>query len=238
MRVESRLLEICCCLVEMSKVVLLLLPSPWMYLEMSHAKHHCHCHLAPMLTCWGCVTNSDSDTGSDNQWVTSRRIPCAILQLHLSLLSINTAAPHAFGCAGSRDEASSPSATLTWSEAACRVTRAPLVCTCRSNGLPVYNFCVAIDDALMGITHVLRAEEHLPNTLRQVHRAATTCTHRPERRQQGMLHCWDNDTRHTACCAHAFSLYLTRIYHFGQHLASQLYDNNMSSSTPWPWPCL
>lgn len=37
----------------------------------------------------------------------------------------------------------------------------------RSNGLPVYNFCVAIDDALMGITHVLRAEEHLTNTLRQ-----------------------------------------------------------------------
>ena len=38
----------------------------------------------------------------------------------------------------------------------------------RSNGLPVYNFCVAIDDALMRITHVIRAEEHLPNTLRQV----------------------------------------------------------------------
>jgi len=38
----------------------------------------------------------------------------------------------------------------------------------RSNGMPVYNFCVAIDDALMGITNVIRAEEHLPNTLRQV----------------------------------------------------------------------
>ena len=38
----------------------------------------------------------------------------------------------------------------------------------RSNGLPVYNFCVAADDALMKITHVIRAEEHLPNTLRQV----------------------------------------------------------------------
>ena len=38
----------------------------------------------------------------------------------------------------------------------------------RSNGQPVYNFCVAIDDATMGITHVLRAEEHLPNTLRQM----------------------------------------------------------------------
>ena len=35
------------------------------------------------------------------------------------------------------------------------------------NGMPVYNFCVAVDDATMGITHVLRAEEHLPNTLRQ-----------------------------------------------------------------------
>ena len=38
----------------------------------------------------------------------------------------------------------------------------------RSNGLPVYNFCVAADDALMKVTHVIRAEEHLPNTLRQV----------------------------------------------------------------------
>uniref|UniRef100_A0A0C9RI24 glutamate--tRNA ligase n=1 Tax=Wollemia nobilis TaxID=56998 RepID=A0A0C9RI24_9CONI len=37
----------------------------------------------------------------------------------------------------------------------------------RSNGQPVYNFCVAVDDATMGISHVLRAEEHLPNTLRQ-----------------------------------------------------------------------
>uniref|UniRef100_A0A0G4HU32 glutamate--tRNA ligase n=1 Tax=Chromera velia CCMP2878 TaxID=1169474 RepID=A0A0G4HU32_9ALVE len=38
----------------------------------------------------------------------------------------------------------------------------------RSNGMPVYNFCVAVDDALMGITHVLRAEEHLTNTVKQL----------------------------------------------------------------------
>ncbi|MDX9731332.1 MAG: glutamate--tRNA ligase, partial [Bdellovibrionales bacterium] len=38
----------------------------------------------------------------------------------------------------------------------------------RSNGMPVYNFCCAIDDALMKITHVFRAEEHLSNTLRQL----------------------------------------------------------------------
>ena len=38
----------------------------------------------------------------------------------------------------------------------------------RSDGMPVYNFCCVIDDALMRITHVLRAEEHLSNTLRQM----------------------------------------------------------------------
>lgn len=37
----------------------------------------------------------------------------------------------------------------------------------RSNGIPVYNFCVAVDDALMGISTVVRAEEHLTNTVRQ-----------------------------------------------------------------------
>ena len=38
----------------------------------------------------------------------------------------------------------------------------------RADGSPVYNFCCAIDDCNMQITHVLRGEEHLPNTLRQV----------------------------------------------------------------------
>ena len=38
----------------------------------------------------------------------------------------------------------------------------------RSGGMPVYNFCCVIDDALMKVTHVLRAEEHLSNTLRQL----------------------------------------------------------------------
>ncbi|MCB0351320.1 MAG: glutamate--tRNA ligase [Bdellovibrionales bacterium] len=38
----------------------------------------------------------------------------------------------------------------------------------RSGGMPVYNFCCVIDDALMQMTHVFRAEEHLSNTLRQM----------------------------------------------------------------------
>lgn len=38
----------------------------------------------------------------------------------------------------------------------------------RSSGMPVYNFCVVVDDADMKITHVVRAEEHLTNTHRQL----------------------------------------------------------------------
>src|SRR5262245_40063865 len=40
--------------------------------------------------------------------------------------------------------------------------------TLRSNGLPTYNFACAVDDHLMKISHVIRGEEHLPNTLRQI----------------------------------------------------------------------
>lgn len=38
----------------------------------------------------------------------------------------------------------------------------------RSNGYPTYNFSVVVDDALMGITHVIRGDDHLNNTPRQV----------------------------------------------------------------------
>ena len=38
----------------------------------------------------------------------------------------------------------------------------------RSDGYPTYNFCVVVDDRDMEITHVIRAEEHLTNTHRQV----------------------------------------------------------------------
>lgn len=38
----------------------------------------------------------------------------------------------------------------------------------RSSGLPTYNFACVVDDASMKITHVLRGEEHLSNTPRQV----------------------------------------------------------------------
>lgn len=38
----------------------------------------------------------------------------------------------------------------------------------RANGASAFFFCNAIDDALMGITHVLRGEDHLANTPRQI----------------------------------------------------------------------
>lgn len=38
----------------------------------------------------------------------------------------------------------------------------------KSDGIPTYNYAVVIDDITMGITHVIRANEHLVNTPRQV----------------------------------------------------------------------
>jgi nondiscriminating glutamyl-tRNA synthetase len=38
----------------------------------------------------------------------------------------------------------------------------------RSDGVPAYNFVVVVDDALMGITHVIRGEDHISNTPRQL----------------------------------------------------------------------
>lgn len=38
----------------------------------------------------------------------------------------------------------------------------------KSNGIPTYNFAVVVDDHIMEITHVLRGEEHLSNTPKQM----------------------------------------------------------------------
>ncbi len=39
----------------------------------------------------------------------------------------------------------------------------------RSDGTPTYNFCVVVDDFEMNITHVIRGEDHLNNTPKQIH---------------------------------------------------------------------
>ena len=38
----------------------------------------------------------------------------------------------------------------------------------RSDGVPTYNFCVVVDDVTMGITHVIRGNDHLSNTPKQI----------------------------------------------------------------------
>ena len=38
----------------------------------------------------------------------------------------------------------------------------------RSDGNPTYNFCVVVDDWDMGVTHVIRGDDHLNNTPRQI----------------------------------------------------------------------
>ena len=39
----------------------------------------------------------------------------------------------------------------------------------RSDGVPTYNFSVVVDDGEMRITHVVRGDDHLNNTPRQLH---------------------------------------------------------------------
>lgn len=39
----------------------------------------------------------------------------------------------------------------------------------RSDGTPTYNFCVVVDDFEMKISHVIRGEDHLNNTPKQIH---------------------------------------------------------------------
>jgi len=39
----------------------------------------------------------------------------------------------------------------------------------RSNGAPTYHLCVVVDDADQGVTTVIRGEDHLSNTPRQIH---------------------------------------------------------------------
>lgn len=38
----------------------------------------------------------------------------------------------------------------------------------RSDGTPTYNFATVVDDAAMGITHIIRGDDHLSNTPRQI----------------------------------------------------------------------
>jgi glutamyl-tRNA synthetase len=39
----------------------------------------------------------------------------------------------------------------------------------RTDGMPIYNFVVVVDDVEMGITHVIRGDDHLSNTPKQIH---------------------------------------------------------------------
>lgn len=42
----------------------------------------------------------------------------------------------------------------------------------RADGTPTYNFCVVVDDMDMGVTHVIRGDDHLNNTPRQMNMLA------------------------------------------------------------------
>lgn len=57
----------------------------------------------------------------------------------------------------------------------------------RSDGNPTYNFCVVIDDWDMQITHVIRGEDHINNTPRQIHIYQALGAHVPVFAHVGMI---------------------------------------------------
>lgn len=58
----------------------------------------------------------------------------------------------------------------------------------RSDGTPTYNFTVIVDDADMGITHVIRGDDHLNNTPRQMNMLAALGVEPPAYAHLPMIH--------------------------------------------------
>ncbi len=57
----------------------------------------------------------------------------------------------------------------------------------RADGTPTYNFCVAVDDADMAITHVIRGDDHVNNTPRQINILAALGAGLPEYAHVSMI---------------------------------------------------
>lgn len=77
----------------------------------------------------------------------------------------------------------------------------------RSNGLPAYNYAVVIDDHLMAITHVIRGEDHISNTPRQILTYEAFGFHPPEFAHLSMVMGQDNtrlSKRHGATAVDQF----------------------------------
>jgi glutamyl-tRNA synthetase len=49
----------------------------------------------------------------------------------------------------------------------------------RSDGTPTYNFCVVVDDYDMRVTHVIRGDDHINNTPRQINMLRRSASSRP-----------------------------------------------------------
>ncbi len=77
----------------------------------------------------------------------------------------------------------------------------------RSNGLPAYNYAVVIDDHLMEISHVIRGEDHISNTPRQILTYQALGFHPPQFAHLSMVMGQDNtrlSKRHGATAVSQF----------------------------------
>ena len=58
----------------------------------------------------------------------------------------------------------------------------------RANGIAIYNFCVVVDDIEMAITHVIRGNDHVANTPKQIHLYRLLGAEPPEFAHVPMIH--------------------------------------------------
>lgn len=82
-------------------------------------------------------------------------------------LSASTTEPYVIRLAAEREGVTSFTDLLR-GEISCANDELDDFIIARSDGSPTYNFVVTIDDALMGITHVIRGDDHISNTPKQV----------------------------------------------------------------------
>ena len=76
--------------------------------------------------------------------------------------------PQAGACGSGCPTARSPSTTWSAARSPSRPSSSPTTRSCRANGDPLYTLVTPVDDALMEITHVLRGEDLLSSTPRQI----------------------------------------------------------------------
>lgn len=103
----------------------------------------------------------------------------------------------------------------------------------RTDGSPTYNFCVVVDDWDMGITHVVRGEDHINNTPRQINILKALGAPIPTYAHVSMINGDDGQTLKTPRCGKRNNTVMTATYQKPSLTTSCLgWDTAIKRSSP------